>query len=250
MSFITIAVQCHNFQKRLCWMLSSLVEQTNSDLILLDIAHVAGNGSPSTETIIDMFRQKLSIKSSVWSDYGSFKKRGLTRNRQLQECKTEWLLFSDCDMIYHPQYFVRLKEVIEENHPCASYLLSAGRYSTSVFPAINIVNTVQYPIPISNAFEAINALPKIRRSNVGAGFSQLVNVRHAPHEGFYVDPKKNRDWDWESRYTKAKSDMQFRRRIARRGGPRQSLPTWFTENLIHLNHYRDKEFGRHLEDQR
>jgi hypothetical protein len=34
------------------------------------------------------------------------------------------------------------------------------------------------------------------------------------------------------------------------GGPRRMLPAWFTDNLIHLNHRRDKEFGRHLEEQR
>ena len=252
MSFITVAVQCHNYQRRFCWMLSSLCAQTKSDLLIVDVAHLANNGLPRTEDVIASFASRLKVKISLWTDYSQFQKRGLVRNRQLSECSTEWLLFADCDMVYHPQYFERLAADLTHLHAGARYMLSSGRISNPKEAAIKLVDSVSLERnhSVHDAFGLADKLPKIKRNNVGAGFSQIINVREAPHEGYYVPPEENRDWTWEKRHQKTKSDAQFRRRIARAGGPRQRLPRWYTDGLIHLNHHRDKEFGRHLADQR
>jgi hypothetical protein len=250
--FITIAIQCHNYQKRLCWMLSSLAEQAATELFIVDVAHIPENGSPSTPSIIALFGSKLNIKSSVWDDYAIFQKRGFVRNRQLQECSTEWILFSDCDMVYHPEYFSRLQEELETKHARAKYMLSAGRFSTTKESANELVNSTvrECPAQVLNAYARAEALPKALRSNVGAGFSQLINVKNAPHGGYYVAAESNADWSWSSRFHKTRSDLQFRKRIGRLGGSRRKLPEWFSMSLIHLNHNRDKEFSRHLEEQR
>lgn len=252
MCFITIAVQCHNYQKRFCWMLSSLAEQSNLELFVVDVAHMENNGRPSTESVVRLFAQKIHVRSCVWSDYSVFQRRGLVRNCQLKECATEWILFADCDMVYHPEYFARLMQELKSQHCRATYMLSSGRISTPKEEATALVNSIigESPVLVQDAFVRAGALPKVSRANVGAGFSQIINVKHAPHEGHYVDPQANNDWAWETRFHKTRSDQQFRKRIARLGGNRKKLSRWFSENLIHLNHNRDKEFGHHLEEQR
>jgi glycosyltransferase involved in cell wall biosynthesis len=233
-------------------MLSSLCEQTDSRNIVVDIGHMPGNGGPSTESIVEFYGSDLQIKDSVWKDYSEFEKRGCVRNRQLKECLTEWLLFADCDMVYHPEYFERLAEELKDRHLNATYMLSSGRVSTSKEQTNPLVDATIFlePVKIRDAFMRGRALPHARRRNVGAGFSQLINVRSAPHDGYYVNPEKNPDWAWSKRHHKTRSDLHFRRRVAVRGGPRRSLPDWFSDNLVHLNHDRDKEVGIHLETQR
>jgi len=102
---------------------------------------------------------------------------------------------------------------------------------------------------VGGAFFKADKLQKRSMRNCGAGFCQIINVDHSPHEGYYVGIE-NRDWDWIMRGSNPKSDMQFRRRISEKAGPRRGLPGWFSENAIHLNHDRDPEAGKHLENQR
>lgn len=248
---ITIAIQCHNFQHRLCWMLSSLVQQTQPGLVAVDIAHVRGNGNPTTEKVLALFSETLAIRSSAWDDFSKFQLRGLVRNRQIMECSTEWLMFGDSDMVYHPDYFNRLITELGHSHREARYMISSGRTSNpsglTNFMVTDLAD--RYPITIAESFRRSDALVKRPMRNVGAGFCQLINMRHCPHGGYYVKPEENRDWRW-SRGSNPKSDMQFRRRIGRDGGARQKLPHWFSENAIHLNHDRDPEAGKHLETQR
>jgi len=252
MSFVTIAVQCHNYQRRLCWMLSSLCHQSQPDLVAVDIAYLTGNGTPATESLIDFYGQRMPIRGSAYTDLRSFQKRGYTRNRQLRQCTTDWILFADCDMVYHPEYFWRLGEELLSQHATATHMLSSGRWSTEKEPTNTLVNRTISTTPelIPDAFQQVTILPKARRRNVGAGFSQLINMHHAPHAGFYVESGKSRDWSWNRRYHKTRSDIQFRKRMNRLGGRRQSLPEWFTDGLIHLNHERDNEVKYHLETQR
>ncbi len=252
MSLITIAVQCHNYQKRLCWMLSSLYQQTKPGLLSIDVAHVHGNGTPSTESVLGAFIPGLDVRSSRWDDRTSFQKRGLVRNAQLTRCATTWLLFADCDMIYHPEYFEHLASELQNDHACATYMLSSGRMSSDKDLTNELVNSTvgATAVLIANAFQRAQMLPLTPRSNVGAGFAQLINMKYAPHEGYYVDPERNPDWDWGKRMNKCRSDLRFRRRIASASGPGRKLPFWFTENVIHLNHDRDRDFGYHIEAQR
>lgn len=192
------------------------------------------------------------MKSSCWDDYDKFQQRGLVRNKQLAECRTEWLLFADCDMVYHPRYFALLARELSAHHAGATYMLSAGRMSTDRVRTERMIKALvtDHPSDIKRAFLRAKRLPSVQRRNVGAGFSQLINVKHAPHGGIYVDPTHNRDYRWSTSFHASKSDIQFRRRICEFGGPRRPLPDWFGRNLIHLNHDRDNEVKRHLEIQR
>jgi hypothetical protein len=249
---ITIAVQCHNFQRRFCWMLSSLAQQTRPDLVAVDVAHVPGNGRPTTEETCELFQSRLQIRRSEWTDFERFQLRGLVRNQQLQECRTDWLLFGDCDMVYHPEYFEHLALELKGKHPEARYMLSSGRTSQHDWTVTNQLvdrEVTDRPREVERAYALADRLPKRRMGNVGAGFCQLVNVRHCPHGGYYVRPDGNRDWGWD-RGSNPRSDVQFRKRVTAAGGPRVGLPRWFAKTAIHLNHHRDPEAGRHLTEQR
>ena len=249
---LTIAIQCHNFQRRLCWMLSSLAQQTKPGLVRVDVACMPGNGRPTTEEVVALFAGRIDIKPTVMSDFAEFQLRGLVRNRQLATCQTEWLMFGDSDMVYCPEYFERLVAELESKHARATYLLSTGRMSNLKDDAEKMVceyvkdesRIVPEPFALAQRL-----LPR-RMRNCGAGFSQIINMRHCPHGGYYVTPDENRDWDWTKRGSNPKSDMQFRRRVAERGGRRVALPEWFTAGAIHLNHDRDPEAGKHLDTQR
>lgn len=232
-------------------MLSSLAQQTQPGLIAVDAAHMPNNGKPSTEELRDLFSQHLHFKSSTWDNLDRFQYRGLVRNQQLQDCETEWLMFGDCDMVYHPEYFERLVAELQSKHATATYMLSSGRTSNPKEEANALVDlgVKDKAVIVANAFEQASELTKRSMKNVGAGFCQIINMRHCPHGGFYVKPTRNADWGWH-KGSNPRSDIQFRRRVCRNGNARQSLPEWFSANAIHLNHDRDVEFGRHLTSQR
>lgn len=258
MPSITIAIQCHNFQKRLNLMLSSLLAQKKQGRydLKVDIAHMQGNGTPSTEDLVTYYGKKgLNVYSRAYNDYERFKYRGLTRNDQTSDCDTNFLLYADTDMVYHNRFFYRLMTLITEDENYRDYegIMTCGRWSQNneIIERTNefVDSLVQdNPIYIKDIWvEADNKLEKVSRSNVGAGFFQLINMERCLHGGYYVPEDNCKDYSWEKRGQKAKSDQQFKRRI----GTKKKLPHWYSEAQIHINHYRDNMFeGKHLEDQR
>ncbi len=246
-------------------MLSSLAQQTKPELVHVDVACMANNGKPTTEAVVGLFnfddKKRLPpIMISQWSRFRLFQKRGLVRNEQIKNCKTEWLLFSDCDMVYGPTFFEELEKNLKKHHSQAKYLISFGRTSNIKEEAEALVTSqiTDHAVEIPNAFELANKLGKRypaagidwgRPVNVGAGFGQIINMKYAQHEGYYVDPKKNRDWNWR-KGNNPKSDINFRTRMHKTGGPMRKVSSWYGHNAIHLNHDRDPEFGKHITTQR
>ena len=247
----TIAVQCENFENRLCWMLSSVDQQTDPSIpITFAIAHRT-NKTEIYVRIKEIFSKSRFDIVLTGHDKLSLQYRGLSRNVQLGACQTEWLLFADCDMVYDPRYFEFLMEELKKKEYAdkKDSMMIAGRYSNPVEETNVLVDSFSYPQQISAAWDRVNVLEKIRRSNVGAGYFQLINMKHCPHDGYYVDPTRCRDRAWYGKdggstgMAKARSDMQFRRRI----GKKTKLPQWFSQHQIHLNHLRDNQEGFHLE---
>jgi hypothetical protein len=165
------------------------------------------------------------------------------------------MLFADTDMIFHTRFFYRMIELITTDDQYKDYegIMTCGRWSqdNSIIEKTNqFVNLLVYDKPayIVDIWSlADTKLDKVSRSNVGAGFFQLINMKKCNHDGFYVEEDKCKDYDWEEKGQKAKSDQQFKRRI----GFKKRMPSWFSEAQMHLNHERDNMFnGKHLEDQR
>ncbi len=244
---ITIALQCHNFQRRLAWMLSSLLGQLG---VTIDVAHMPENGQPSTEDLLAYFRMAgLHVTSTVYDDIATFERRGVTRTRQVQQCETPWILFADCDMVYHPEYFLRLLFQLKDDY---HGMLIAGRQSQPndrVRFTRRLVKRNSWADYqswyIRDAFAKAQELQCVNRRNVGAGYFQLIQT--ADCGGYYVTEDECRDHRWSVKGQKARSDQQFRHRI----GDKRRLPKWFSQNQIHLNHARDNTAAVvHLDMQR
>lgn len=253
MTSIEIAVTCTWFQRRLCWMMSSVLQQDGDvPRIVFSVSYPANNGNPTTEEVCRFFRGKgLTVKEQAYSDMQVIQYRGLARNRQVGEADCDWILFADCDMVYDRRFFADLGRQLEGPLRDETKILSARRVSLDKQFSKDFFNKVDqhtYPCMVCSPDDIVSKWPIFQMSaNVGAGYFQLVNTRRLreDHGGVYVDPSDNRDWGWidGKKMQKANSDKQFRHMM---GGVTkiQTMPQY------HLNHERDNEEGYHLTLQR
>ena len=249
---IEIAVTCTWFQHRLCWMMSSLLQQ-KGDIpeLIFNVAYPENNGDPTTEEVCAFFKdQGLNIREIKYPDMEVIQYRGLARNEQLKQATAEWILFADTDMTYSPFFFEDLGKQLMGELKDETKCISAGRVSLDkdyCKTYFNVGDPNEYPCVIEKAGE-LEHWPIYQLSrNVGAGYFQLANRQSVMNNfgGLYVDPSENRDWGWLNgrKMQKANSDKQFRRRI---GGVKKIK----TKPQYHLNHERDNEAGEHLIIQR
>jgi hypothetical protein len=228
-------------------MLSSLSQQTKCTFEV-DVAYLKDNGTPNTLSVIDFFSKiGVAVRGRPYSDFSRFERRGYTRTDQLRAVTTEWIWFADSDHVLHPEFVERLVDELAR-HPSESRLFSAGRMSldpSTATPAVN--NTVlTQPAYIPEAFSTAWHLGSlVPRRSCGAGHTQITRV-DGIHQRTYVLEGRSLDWPWSTRFQKAQSDIQFRRRC----GGHVTLPEWFSRNQIHLNHKRDSDAKVHLLDQR
>lgn len=250
---IEVAVSCSWFQKRLCWMLSSILQQ-EGDLpeIIFNVAYPKNNGNPNTESVCDFFKDKgINIKESIYNDEINMQQRGLVRNSQVAETNADWILFADTDMVYHPLFFADLKSQLMGELKDCDLCLCASRISLGKDFCKNYFNNedkTEYPCIINNVEKIVSKWPVYRITRPGgAGYFQLANVQviKDKNNGLYVNPKRCRDRRSVESYHKAKSDMQFRKSI----GGRMAIKTY---PQYHLNHERDNTEGlkSHLTIQR
>ena len=249
---IEIAISCSWFQRRLCWMLSSLAQQIDAPELIVNVAYTPNNGTPTTEQVCELFRPHLNLKETIVAPE-DIPFRGKVRNVQLAASSAEWLLFSDTDMVYSTYFFNDLGGMLAGPLANETRCISASRISLDKEHCKQAMSLSPetYPKIIENAAELVAKFPVNRGQgngvrqngmtrNVGAGYFQLANVTNlrTNHKGIYWDSQGRRDPSWGYR-----SDRQFRRRI---GGicPITTLPQY------HLNHERDSEEGRHVEMQR
>jgi len=262
---IYFAIQCHNFQWRLCWQLSSIAQQISAhtelpkyqysdpipeDLgrmpeIIVDVAYMPGNGIPDTESVIWYYRQKgLRIVDTVVEDRELFARRGLVRNLQIKNADSrgaDWLFFADCDNVYHPHFFCRLARALEKYDGPPRCIYSREKVHTEVGATDAVARLAMINKGVNYAYERAMSLPRIQKQNknVAAGCMQVVKPEWCG--GVYV--KRSNDRHLFEDGQKARSDVRFRNRIG--GQHRIHLPV-----QAHMNHTRDKEVGYHLECQR
>ena len=247
---LTLAVFCHNFEHRFCWMLSSLLQQDPSDVELtVDAGYVRGTGNPTCKDVLDFFEAKgLRVKHTAYdkSEIDTYQKRGLVRNQQLATCNTDWIWFGDCDMVVPANFLVKFGKVISGLPPeDTGKMLTCARYSTlkPSDPTDALVAEHTYPCVVQDAYECVGVLPKKKKSNIGAGYCQIANVQNLRdnHGGFYVNPENSPDNKWQ-KFWKTRSDQRFRNMLGKKRVP---LPPF-----IHLQHSRDNEVRHHIEVQR
>jgi len=184
----------------------------------------------------------LNITRTMIEDREVFARRGLVRNRQIKNAiNSDWIFFADCDNIYHPHFFCKLARELEkvDTNKC---IYSVEKIHTEVEPTNEAMNQVYSGKTISGAYNKAKALGNCgkKNKNVASGGMQVVKTDNVD---MYIEKENCRDSHMLDKGQGARSDIQFRRRMG--GQHRIYLP-----EQVHLNHKRDKEERKHVEDQR
>jgi hypothetical protein len=242
---ITIAVQSYNFQKRLIYFLSSILQLENVEDILVDVAVLDSKDNldfPKTREVLEFFKTNgLNIKITE-GEINRFHARGYIRNEQIKTCSTEWILFADSDLVYHPRFFTELLKRVDVNY---KYMYVCGRCTSNEEKTEELLASLDRPKVIDDVFDLIKnnvGLSKIGKIGYGAGFFQLINARRGVHGNFYVEEKRI------SKRNSFNTDIKFRKRIkaiAEEKGD-EGITTispkhdnWLMLHQIHLQHCRN-----------
>ena len=195
---VEVCLHCYNYQKRLCWMLNSLLQQ-KGDLpdILVNISYCSNNGNPKTEDVIRFFKNNgLKIKETI-VESNSAHNRSRARERQLAETDADWIIFADSDMAYSKEFFSDLKSKLSTEDYCKETLcMGADRVSLSIPHSVKFFSEDKtvYPCIIDDVESIVSKWPVYRTGgkNTAAGYFQLGNVKTI-RERKLTYPIKSRD---------------------------------------------------------
>lgn len=243
---IDILIQCHNFQRRLSWMLSSLAQQENAPEFTVYIACLKNNGNPSTEELVKEFSCYFPVVIQYFDhDIFTFGHRGLVRNHQIAQSNGEWLFFADADHVFHPEFMASL-DIKLKRYKDKNYLLGDVHLSHTSIPETNYFVNVEEKIYIDDVFVKATRIPLIDHDSrrVISGAMQIIKRSSIKifNGGMYIDPQKCNDRNMLTRGQLARSDKFFRSKFRTKI---INLPL-----RIHLNHVRDKSIRKHTEEQR
>ena len=227
---IEIVLSCLKFQCRLCWMLSSLMQQTTKNFSVT-IVTIPNDGEPSTEEVVKCF-SNIDIKILYVNEkYAS--KRGIHRDLALRKSLSQWLLFTDSDVVFSPTFIEECnKYCIEKN---SAFLFHCIRNSTYIEETDEIISSFIYPCVVSDVYDVVKTLKNKKMSCRCAGYCHLVNREflNSRMGGVYFGNKR-RDNFWAF-----SSDVKFKKRFLSVGGKIVIMQNLF---LYHLNHLRNSAF--------
>lgn len=231
MMLIEICINCFRYEHRLNWLLSSLIQQRgNIPRITVNISHMLKAGNPPTEEVCEFFRkQGLDITETIADSQKEVSARGPIRNKQLANCKADFILFADCDMVYDSYFFSDLKQQLEGKLKDVDKCMTADRISLDIDFCTKYFREDQtiYPCVVKNVSDIVSKWPifRVSGSRVGPGNFQLANMKCVRQKGI---PYTHHCRDiWRS----TRSDKHFRKNM---GG---ILPI-ITKKMFHLNHDR------------
>lgn len=215
--------------------------------IVVNIASLRENGKPTTEEVIEEFRgHGLLIRHQLYENQDDVARRGYVRNRQIAESSKDWIYFADADRVYSVDTFAELSVSLSKEIMDGRCNFTRAVAHTEIEAANALVEQTS-ELYIENAFERANELPKgpFRDRGVATGGMQIAHYETIERlcKGTYVEWGTSRDNHLFRQSQKARSDIQFRKRLR---GSRQIC----AGRQIHLNHFRDKTLGYHLEAQR
>jgi len=249
---IFFAVQCHNFQQRFAWQLSSLLEQDPFGAELkIDVACMVKNGIPSTEYLCYAFANRGLDVGYTYYRREVMARRGVVRNWQTKAAQVwgaDWIFYADCDNVYSKDFFKLLVEGLQGPLANVTNCIYSKAKAHTVTEQTDEYARLAMQCPyIPYAYLRASHIPRLTKGNkpVAAGCMQVCNMGaiQAKTGGVYVPEKSCRDSHLFDRGQKAKSDKQFRRAMG--GSTQYSLPIQY-----HFGHDRDKELGYHSEAQR
>jgi len=230
---LEICIHCYNYQKRLCWMLSSILQQIgNIPEIVVSISYSPDNGNPTTENIIKLFREKgLNIVDVVLTKEQA-SNRAIPRSLRMEKTEADWILFADCDMVYESTFFEELKNKLEtDDYKNETKVIGADRHSLDEKFCIKYFeeDKREYPCIIENVSKIPIDFPLkwITGKDTCAGYFQLARVQSVRERNQVYSGRKRDCW------RRTKSDREFRVRC----GGRVPLLN-FSSKQYHLNHDR------------
>lgn len=227
---LEICIHCFNYQRRLTWMLSSILQQ-EGDIpnITVSISYLPGNGNPTTESVIDTFRNKGMNIISVPLTEKEVPNRAIPRNMRVKDTSADWILFADSDLVYSKDFFADIKSQLLGSFANEEKVIGADRRSLDDAFCIKYFeeDKTVYPCIIDDVASITENWPvkRIRGKDVAAGYFQLANVK-AIHKRGGVYTHTKRDF-WRA----TRSDRGFRCQMGGRVGM-DVKPIW------HLNHDR------------
>lgn len=228
---LEICINTFNYQRRLCWMLSSILQQ-KGDIpeITVSIAYLPGNGSPTTESVIDLFIEKGLKIIKLPLEQNQISNRAISRNLRVQATEADWILFADSDMVYSVDFFEDIKKQLESDQfKNETKVIGADRHSLDDKFCINFFNEdkTQYPCVVENVVDIVSKWPKkwIRGKGTAAGYFQLAKVQSIKDRGGVYTHARRDHW------RNTKSDRGFRCQMGGRV-PMDTKPQY------HLNHDR------------
>ena len=228
---IEICISCYMYQRRLCWMLSSILQQTGDvPNILINISHTENDGNPTTAEVCSFFRDKgLDIKEMIVSK-DDIPNRALSRIKQLEETTSDFILFADSDMVYDPLFFSSLGDQLETNLSNESKCMGADRVSLDIPFCTNYFNSDinKYPMVVENVASIVSQwkIFYISGKKIAPGYFQLANVKLLKEKNIKYGFSRR---DGLRRYN---ADRRFRVNM---GG----ICPIETKKQYHLNHGRD-----------
>ncbi len=231
---LEICINCYNYQHRLCWMLSSILQQ-EGDIpnILTSISYVENNGNPSTEEVIEFFREKGLNILGMPLTFDQIKNRSVSRNMRVKDTKADWILFADSDIVYDNHFFADIKSQLEKDpFKNEKKVIGANRYSLDISFCIEYFekDCRTYPCNVENVIDIANKFP-VKHFHGGGrapGYFQLANVEAIMEKGGIYCGTKRDLW------RRTKSDRGFRIQM---GG----VVEMKTKPMYHLNHDRGDE---------
>jgi len=231
---IEICIHCHRYQHRLCWMLSSILQQKGEvPNINVAISFCPDDGSPTTQEVCDFFKEKgLNIHETVLTPK-QVPNRSIGRNAQVKDVietkRSDWMLFADSDMVYDDYFFEDIQKQLNGKYKNVTRVIGADRISLDIpFCIKNFEEDErEYPCVVPDVAKITSDWPVkwVTGKRTCPGNFQLASVEAIiEHGGVYT--KRSRDvW----RHTK--SDRGFRCQM----GGRCSMEV---KPQFHLNHDR------------
>jgi len=248
---VEILIFCDHFQKRLCWVLSSLLQQESHNLeITVNISGVEhDNGTPSNQDVAKFFCERgLDVCLTLYETKEQVAKPSLCKNDQIQASTADWIMCHSADHVFSPGYFAALENTLLEHHDEDRCLGSGNKTHTDQAATDeHLQNMFDHgPVYIADAFEQALVIKDITyRVRRGAGghifFRRLACMTKL--DGFYARPEQCKDRHLFNAWMNTRSDPGFKSRMG--GVVKVAMPP-----MRHLNHRRGKEEQRHIEEQR
>ena len=159
---ISVLIHCYNYQHRLCWMLSSILQQEGYvPEISINISHGENNGDPTTESVCNFFREEgLDITQTI-VDQDNVRNRSHSRETQIKNLDSDWVVFADCDMVYDPLFFDDMQKQLKSNLSQERKAIGADRHSMEIEYCQDFFNkdTRVYPMVIPDVASIVSEWP-------------------------------------------------------------------------------------------